>query len=843
MSPDFILRMAWRDSRTSRRRLLFFSLSITVGIAALVAIWSFRTSLSASIDEQARTLLGADLLVESNRTFTPPAETFLHSLGGGEAREVRFSTMAVFPGHGTRLVHLRALGGDFPFYGRMETDPAEALEHLRKGNCAIIDESLLYQFHATVGGIISLGGRNFKIAGVLKKVPGDASFAASVAPRVYINLEDLAPLDLLRPGSVAHYRAYLKFPETPDLKSRIAALTPSLQGLGLEFETVEKRKKDLGESLQNLYRFLNLVGFISLLLGAVGMASAIQAHLRQKVRTGAILRCLGGSTRGTAAIYLIQAAAMSLFGAFLGGLLGLALQQVLPKVLQAFLPLTIRQVIAWQPVLCGSFIGCGICLLFALPPLVRFRRLSPLLILRSAASGSETARDSLETMAYALMAGSVTAFALWQSETWMQGLIIAAALALAVAIFAGAARLLMALLRHRLPQSWSFVFRQGLANLYRPDNRTLLLVVSLGLGTFLLLSLHLTRGVLLDQFHSIDRNDQPNIFIFDIQPDQKGAVETLVRSLGYPILQEAPIVTMRLLEIRGRKTSDILADPHRKIPEWELEREYRSTYREETTGTEQITAGQWVGRITYHPGDVVPISLDREIAQDFSVKVGDELVFDVQGVSVRTRIASLRKVDWKRFQTNFFVVFPVGVLENAPTFHVLVSRVPTPADSARLQNSVVAQFANVSALDLTAVIETVDSILGKVALVIRVMSLFTLAAGLLVVASAIWSGRYQRVEETVLLRTLGASRRQIWQILGAEYFFLGLLAGLLGTGLAVAASWALAVFVFKLTYVASYGPMLVAFLSATLLTLLLGLLTSRGVGSAPPLQILRAETD
>ena len=259
----------------------------------------------------------------------------------------------------------------------------------------------------------------------------------------------------------------------------------------------------------------------------------------------------------------------------------------------------------------------------------------------------------------------------------------------------------------------------------------------------------------MTQFRSIGRNNQPNIFLFDIQSDQKDAVAALVGSLGFPVVQKAPIVTMRLSEIKGRKSSDILADPQRKIPEWELEREYRSTYREQIVETEKVTAGKWIGRVDYHSGDVVPISLDREIAKDLGVNVGDELVFDVQGIPIRTRIASLRSVDWKRFQTNFFVVFPAGVLEAAPTFHVLVSRAKTPADSARLQNAIVSKFPNVSALDLAAVIQTVDSILSKVALVIRVMSLFTVAAGLIVVASAIWSGRYQRVEESVLLRTLG----------------------------------------------------------------------------------------
>ena len=231
------------------------------------------------------------------------------------------------------------------------------------------------------------------------------------------------------------------------------------------------------------------------------------------------------------------------------------------------------------------------------------------------------------------------------------------------------------------------------------------------------------------------------------------------------------------------------------------------------------------------------------LAKDFDATIGDELIFDVQGVPIKTTIASLRKVDWKRFQTNFFVVFPAGVLENAPTFHVLVSRVETPADSAKLQNAVVAKYPNVSAIDLTSVIQTVDSILSKVALVIRVMSLFTVGAGIIVLASTIWSGRYQRLQESILLRTLGASRAQIWKILCAEYFLLGVFASATGIILAVGASWALARFVFKLSYAPSLWPLLVTAASVSLLTVAIGLIASRGVGSRPPLEILRAEAE
>ncbi|MEP6686562.1 MAG: FtsX-like permease family protein, partial [Verrucomicrobiota bacterium] len=817
----------------------------TLGIAALVAIGSFRQSLAQAIDEQARTLLGSDLAIESSRPFSPVEETFLHSLGEPQAREVRFSTMAVFVREGgTRLVTLRALGGAFPFYGTMETEPATAGRDFRDGSRAVVDESLLLQFHSRVGDTIKIGDAQFTIVGILKKLPGDTSARASLAPRVYIPLQNLAETNLLKPGSVARYHAFIKFPAGTDVAQRIATLAPQIQRLGLEFDTVEKRKKNLGAALENLYRFLNLVGFISLLLGAVGVASAIQAHLQQKIRTVAILRCLGASGWNATAIYLMQAAAMGLAGAAAGGVLGVAIARIVPVVFHSSLPFAISPGIAWSPAISGMAVGFAICVLFALPSLLSVRRISPLQIFRGSDElSSATYFDFTKWIVYVLIGAGVTAFAISQTETFIQGLIFAGGLGLAILVLLGVAKLLILVVRKFFPERASFVLRQGMANLFRPNNRTLLLTISLGLGTFLLLSLFLTREVLLAQFRSLDRNEQPNIFLFDIQPDQTGAVAELMRTLHFPVIQEAPIVTMRLVEIKGRKSADLLADPKRTIPEWELEHEYRSTYREDLSNTEKITAGQWIGRMEYHPGDTVPISVEEDIAKDLGVRLGDRLVFDVQGILIRTSVGSLRKVDWKRFQTNFFVVFPAGVLENAPKFGVLVSRVSTPAESARLQNAIVAKFPNVAALDLTAVIQTVDSILSKVAIVIRVMSLFTVGAGLIVLITTIWSGRYQRMKESILLRTLGASRAQIWKILCAEYFFLGALAGATGIVLALAASWALATFVFKLTYAPSLWPLIATAGIVPALTVFIGTLTSRGIGNAPPLEILRAEAD
>ena len=256
---------------------------------------------------------------------------------------------------------------------------------------------------------------------------------------------------------------------------------------------------------------------------------------------------------------------MGLFGAGFGAVLGVAMQRIFPRILMSFLPLAISTSIAWRPIFAGVFIGFSICILFALPPLLRFRRLSPLRVFRAAMEVEPPSRkrDPILWGIYAVIVAGITAFSISQTDTLARGIVFAAVLFLAVGIFAGVAKLLIVGIRKFFPHGWSFVLRQGLANLYRPNNRTLLLTLSLGLGTFLLLNLYLTRQVLLSQFTSIGTNNQPNIFFFDIQPDQRAGVAEVVRASGMPVIQEAPIVTMRLTEVKGRRTTEILLDPQR----------------------------------------------------------------------------------------------------------------------------------------------------------------------------------------------------------------------------------------------------------------------------------------
>lgn len=834
--------MAWRDSRRSRRRLLLYSTSISLGVAALIAVGSFGANLQDSIEGQAKTLLGADLAIVSHTSFSEEELALLDSLGGEQAREVSFSSMVSFPRTGgLRLAQIRALEGDFPFYGTLSTTPRRAADDFRAGGGALLEGSLMKQFEVQVGDAIKIGESTLVVRGSLEKIPGEVAAFTAMAPRVYMALRDLDKTELLQKGSLVRHRAYFKFGAAVDVSVLVKKIRPQLLRFHLEADTVEHRKRQLGRAMTNLYHFLNLTGLIALLLGGIGVASAIHLHMKQKLATVAILRSLGCPSDQAFAIYLLQALGMGIAGVAAGAAVGLGVQKGLPAVLSDFVPIQLATTVSLQALARGVSLGLIICLLFALLPLLAVRRVPPLAVLRSSVEHQVLQRrDPWLWAVYAVLVGGLVAFSISQTREWQHGLAFAAGLAGAFALLAGLAKGISWLVKRGISRVGSFTWRQGLASLYRPDNRTVLLMLSLGLGTFLVVTLYLVQGSLVHGLLPAAQDGRPDAVLFDIQSDQRDAVAQLLSEQNLRVLQDVPVVTMRLSEVNGQAVERLRKDPRRPIPTWALRREYRSTYRAHLEDTEKLVAGTWHAQVAEGTSPV-PVSLEEGIARTLHVGLGDELIFDVQGVPVRTRVASLREVDWRRLQPNFFVVFPRGVLEEAPSFHVMVTQVGSAEKSAQMQRAVASRFPNVSTMDLTLIVQTLDSILQRISFVMQFMALFTLGTGMVVLVASILAGRYQRLQESILLRTLGASRRQILQILVVEYFSLGTLASASGMVLSALASWALAAFLFKIDFTFSVWPLLWAWLTVSTLTVLAGLLTSRGLCTHPPLEILRQE--
>ncbi len=838
---SWLLRMAWRDSRRSRARLLLFMASIVLGIAALVGINSFGDNLARSVSEQAQELLGADLVLSANQPFAPALEPALSQLGVARSREVTFASLVQFrPGRGVRLAQVRARDGGF-FYGDWQTVPKAAAAQFTAPGArpgALVDDVLMVQFGAKIGDSVQVGRVTLPIIGRVLKTPGQSGISSTVAPTVFIPAALVAQTGLVQRGSRVQYRRSYRFAPGTDVAAVVKGLQARLDQADIDPDTVASRQQQTGRAFADLTRYLSLVAFVALLLGCVGVASAVNLYVREKLAAVAVLRCLGASGRQALLIYLIQTSGLGLVGAALGAALGAGVQGLLPRVLGDFLPVAITVSVSWPAVFTGLATGLLMAVLFALLPLLSIRRVSPLRVLRVAFEDDTTAPDPLRGLVIGLIGLFILAFAYGQTRDWKLTLGFGLGLLTAFAALAGLGRLLMALVRRFFPAGWGYVWRQGLANLFRPQNQTLTLVTSIGLGTFLLATLFLSQAMLLGRVQLAAHGPQANLVLFDIQPEQRAGVESLLRAQKLPVLLRVPIVTMRLTAINRRSVAALKKDTTTGIPAWALTREYRVTYRDSLNSSEKLMAGTVPTR---GPDGTPRISLEASFLQRIKLKLGDTLDFNVQGAPLRAIVGGTREIDRARVQPSFLVVFPAGVLEQAPQFQVLLTHTGSTAALATVQQALVRQFPNVSAIDLGLILQTLDEITGKISFVIRFMAGFSILTGLLVLSSSVVVSRYQRVRESVLLRTLGASRRQILRITLVEYGLLGLLAALAGIGLAVLAGWALAVWVFEVGFGPALLPLLGLAALVTTLTAGIGLFNSRDVLRRSPLEVLRAE--
>jgi putative ABC transport system permease protein len=840
----FTLLMAWRDSRASRRRLALYSVSIVLGIAALVSVGSLSANIRQAIQEEAKGLLGADLFVTSPDSLDKPVMDYLGSLGGEMAREQTLSSMMKFPAtNRLRLVQVHAVEGGFPFYGKFETSPASAEGLLKAGGAvAVVEPTLLSQYNIRVGDQVKLGKTLFTVVGTLGKIPGESPGVAMMAPRAYIPLDTLSGTGLAGVGALTRHRVMLRLPDRTDADGIVLRMRDKFPDMRLSFETVEERKRNLGRALTNLDGFLSLVGFVALVLGGIGVASALHAYVREKVPTVAVLRCLGASAGQGLSVYLIQGLAVGVAGAIAGGVLGVAVQKSLPALAKGMLPIDVDFFVSWPALLRGTGSGIIICMLFSLIPLLAVRRIPPLAALRSVVAESATsAPDALRWAVIAAIAVFVVGFAVFQTSAWIIGLGFAGMLAIGFGILVGLAAAVAWAARRFAPGRAPYVVRQGIANLHRPNNRTVLLLLSLGLGTFLVLTLVLARTTLLREIGGVDNAGRPNLIFFDIQDDQMDPLQAIAAAAGSPVTESAPIVTMKIHSVRGLTAEGMASDRHARNAAWAMRHEYRSTFRGKLSDTERVTQGTFTGRADPAAG-AVPISVEESVARDLQLHIGDEVDWDVQGLAVKSRVGSIRSVEWRRMEPNFFIVFPEGVLEGAPKTYVAAVRAATPADSAAVQGAVVDAFPNVTAIDLAIVVQTLDGIFSKVAFAVQFMALFTVVTGLVVLAGAIFSGRQQRVKETVLLRTLGASRSQVAWIELVEYAVLGIQAAIVGSLLAVVGNALLAHFVFNVPAVAPIGQVAAAVVVVASLTVATGYVAGRGSSEHSPLEILRQET-
>ncbi|MGI8619266.1 MAG: ABC transporter permease [Gemmatimonadaceae bacterium] len=844
-----IARLAWRESRTARRRLLLSMSSISLGVGALVAIDSFAANLTTSLREQSRTLLGGDILFGSRQPFRPAADSLFDSLardGVEIARVTKFPSMAVARRSGnSRLVPIQAVSDNYPLYGEITTEPAGRWSALRAGPHALIDPSLLVALDAKVGDTISIGYAHFAIAGTVSDVPGTPEIAEMIGPRVFIPERYLAETQLLQMGSTASYDVLGKT-RTPAIAARIARdVRPRRRALDVNMRTAEQAELNVSEAIDQLSQFIGVVGLVALLLGGLGVASGVHAFVARKIDTVAILRCLGATSRQVLAVYTLQAAVMGLLGAAFGVALGLGMQLLVPMALSDILPVDVSVRPEPSAMIAGLLVGAWVALAFALRPLLALRKISPLQTLRRDTDSNVLRmhwRDAPRLLVNAAIAGSVVAIAVMRTGSVKEGVAMSAGAGVALLLLGLSAGLLSWVARKAVRPRWPYVLRQGISNLHRPANQTRPVILALGFGAFLVTTLYVVQSSLLQRFSLGVGSSSANVVFFDVQQDQQPGVDSLVRAGAERIVQRAPVVVMRVSSINGVSVTDdrIERTPDGSRARWALRREYRSTFRDTLVSSERLVSGRWAGT-TRATSDTSSISVEQDLARDLKLEIGDVMTWDVQGVSIPTRITSLRAVDWNRFEPNFFIVFRPDALAAAPTQYIVTARTRDPAETARLQRSIVARFPNVSSIDLSLIQNTIGKILDRVTVAVRFLALFSLAMAVPVLISAVAGARRERVREGVLLKTLGATRAQIARVMLAEYGALGALGSATGLLLAYVAGWAIMRFVFDTAFSPAIGSSLGIAALMIALTVTIGLLAGREVFRETAMAALRSD--
>ncbi|WP_430468635.1 ABC transporter permease [Winogradskyella ouciana] len=831
--------MAWRDAKASRVRLVLFMASIVLGIAAVVSIQLFRDNLQDNIQQQSKSLMGADYLIDIDETPNERAQAIIDSLNP-VATEVNFVSMIAFPKNGgTKLVRVRGLEGAFPIYGKMKTQPELASSTYQDDNGALVDATLMLQYNIKPGDSIKVGELTLPIIGSLNSLPGSSAVMSSVAPPVVIPFGLVPDTELLQFGSRKEYQYYYKADAQTDLLQLEEVLEPMLDAEKADLDTHTSTSRRLGRRYENMGKFLNLVAFIALLLGCVGIASSVHIYIREKLKHIAVLKCLGASRRQSFLIYLIQIAGIGIIGGCIGGLIGIGIQESFPYILQEFLPFEVNISITAQPVIMGIVLGFLMAVLFALLSLLNTWYVSPLQALRI----SDTSNSNKPKVTRFAVFGAINLFlflfSYWLLEHIPYAIAFVIGMLITFAILAGVATLIMKLIKLWFPKSLGYTTRQSLLNLYRPNNQTLVLIVAIGLGTFLISTLYFTKDILLAKTEVGSGAQSANIIMLDVQPEQGEAISNTIAGNDLEVIDNIPLVTMRIHSVKGMEANEVQQDTTIRMRRWVFNHEFRTTYRDSLIASEEILEGEWVSEVS--AGEVIPISISDNVAEDAQVTIGDKIVFNVQGVLMETVVGSIRMVDWGQLQLNFSVVFPKGVLEKAPQFNVLTTNAPNEASSARLQQAVVKDFPNVTIIDLRQVYTIVEDILSKVTWIINFMAFFSILTGIIVLIGSVRTSKYQRIKESVLLRTLGAQNKQILKISALEYLLLGLVGSLVGIVLALISAMLLALFVFNEPFVPSVIPFVVFLPIISLLVLGIGLSNIRGVLNSSPLEVLRRE--
>jgi putative ABC transport system permease protein len=882
----FMFSMAWRETRGAWRHFVYFLVCIAVGVSALVGVSLFATHVDDAVSKQAKGLLGGDLEIRSSHPLTEESRAIvdsLHQRAVDTTHVTELVAMAAHPntagsGHTTQIVELKAVDPGYPLYGLLNVEPALPLERLLDpdstvcGRChgVLVQEALLLRMGIRVGDRLKLGKAEFLITGLVRTEPDRMANAFSLGPRVIVSQAGLRSAGLVQRGSRVRERQLLRLPSGMPPEPLRAELRGRLAADHVRISGYRDAQPQLKQFLEQLARYLGLIGLTALFIGGLGVAMSIHAFMQEKMKTIAILKTLGADSAVLIKVYVVQAIGLGLIGSGVGIVLGILLQRWLPPLLAgAFVSDLLDQLgvsaelsfVSIGPLLKGGAMGLLTTVLFALWPLLRVREIRPAAIFRREVEGGipdEHNRgrrwwirwgvngEAPVAIGAAIVAG-LGLLSIWQAGSWKVGGLFIGGLAVAMLTLFLCARVLIRALS-LVPRPTSLSLRYAVGNLLRPGGHTTGVLVAIGISVMVIMTVSLVEHALLRQVGDNRPVDAPTFFFIDLQVDQTEGFAKLVQQLtGGRQPEMTPLVRSRLHTVNGEVVKiEEEADHEERREEnkeerrkqWYLSREYVLTFLDQLPKGNDVVAGTW-----WQPGQPFSrpqVSIEEEAAKSLGLVVGSQLELDIQGATISAEVSSIRKVDWGNFSTNFYMILSPGSLDGAPLTYVATIRVD-PEQEVPLQQAVVAAFPNVSAIHVGDVLRNFASVLDRLALAIRAVAMFCVMTGSLVLAAALAATRYRRLYESVVLKALGATRSLIAGIFALEYGLLGVVGGILAAVLSSALSWLVLTYVFDLSW--RLHPMVLGtgLLGTMVLTLVVGLLSTFRILGQRPLAILRHE--
>jgi putative ABC transport system permease protein len=861
----FVLKMLARELRSSWRRLLFFFVCVAVGVGAIVAIRSVIQSVRTGLMSEARSIIASDVLISTNRPWTNEVLTALGQrlatddvLDRMDAIETATMVRAYQGADAARMVELRGVQPKFPFYGRVVLQDGQTFSHdLLRGRGALVRPELLTQLGTKVGGRLIIGGQPFTIRGVIAQEPGRRVGAFSFGSRVLIDYDDLRASGLLAFGSRASYQILLRVREQA-VESMTRDIRREFRDRFVQARSYRSTEDDIGEDLMRAENYLSLVGFVMVVLGGIGVWSVTRVFVKQKIRSVAILKCVGATANQILATYVAQVLLLGIIGSLLGvGIAAVAIAAIPASAAAAFG--NVSYGLTLSAALQGLAVGLLVSLLFSLVPLLEVRRVKPLLLLRSLdtvsapPTGARSWRaamvpawvrraDPVQIAAGGVVTAALVGLAAWQAASIQVALVVCGGFAGIALVLHGAGALLVRAVRP-LAATPYFPLRHAVGSLRRPGNQTRVILLAVGLGSFFVLGVRALQANLLEQFSVQLQRGGADMFLIDIQQDQVDGVRAFFREAAIAEPQLIPVLRARVTAVHGSETNlESYADVRGRGG---LGREYVITYRDHLEPNETLLEGEfWTGKPPL-PADAseLEVSIEKNIRDRARIRPGDLMRFDVLGRIVQARVTSVREVEWGDARNGgFMFVFRPGSLERAPHTYIATLKAPDdPAARARLQRDLVTRYPNVSAIDVREVFASIQSVVDNVTFAISIVGTVALASGALILIGAVAMTKFQRVYEAAILRTLGASTRVLGTMLALEYSALGLIAGLIGAAGSLALSWAVCRFVFEIDWTPAPGLLAAGALATTVLVGVIGIVASADVLRKKPLATLRAE--